>query len=206
MTLQPTRQLNTSEVSHANSSTRQRAEHAVHQRTESQMSSNTGPATRQLSGRVPPHTELQRQRIANHNPGRRFARNAVRSGSRNRSRRDRLGRRVNQHVHARGNVQVAELECARQRDNHRRVDVAQAALSVCFFRGTLLELIFQCAGRERLSRYAAGQRCVVVDVEFQQVEEWVVNEVDRTVDLLLYTKEELQRAAGFIASRERDVR
>lgn len=113
---------------------------------------------------------------------------------------------MNQHVHARGNVQVAELECARQRDNHRRVDVAQAALSVCFFRGTLLELIFQCAGRERLSRYAAGQRCVVVDVEFQQVEEWVVNEVDRTVDLLLYTKEELQRAAGFIASRERDVR
>lgn len=206
MTLQPARQLHTPEVRHTNSSTRQRAEHAIHQRTESQMSSNASPATRQLSGRVPSHAELQRQRIANDNPGRWFARNAVRSRSRNRSRRNRLGRRVNQHIHARGNVQVAELKCTRQRDDHRRVDIAQAALSVCFFRSTLLELIFQCAGRERLRRYAAGQRCIVVDVEFQQVEERVVDEVDCAVDLLLYAKEELQRAAGFIASRERDVR
>lgn len=45
-----------------------------------------------------------------------------------------------------------------------------------------------------------------MDVELQQVEERVVDEVDRAVDLLLYTEEELQRAAGFIASRERDVR
>lgn len=204
-TLQPARQLHTSEVSHTNSRTRQRADHAVHQGTESQMPSNTSPSTRQLSGRVPPHTELQWQRITNDNPGRRFARNAVRGRSRNCSRRNRLGRRVNQHIHARGNVQVAELQCARKRDDHRRVDIAQAALSVCFFCGALLELIFQCAGRERLGRYAASQGRVVVDVEFQQVEKRVVDEVDRAVNLLLYSEEELQRAAGFIASRERDV-
>ena len=113
---------------------------------------------------------------------------------------------MNQHIHTRSNVQVAELECARQRDDHRRVDIAQTALSVCFLCSTLLELIFQSAGRERLGRYAAGQGRVVVDVEFQQVEERVVDEVDRAVDLLLYAEEELQRAAGFIASREWDVR
>lgn len=113
---------------------------------------------------------------------------------------------MNEYIHACSNVQVAELKRARERDDHRRVDIAQAALSVCFFRGALLELIFQSAGRERLGRYAAGQRRVVVDVEFQQVEERVVDEVDRAVDLLLYAEEELQRAAGFIASREWDVR
>ena len=113
---------------------------------------------------------------------------------------------MDENIHACSDVQVAELECARQRDDHRRVDIAQTALSVCFFRGALLELIFQCTRRERLGRYAAGQGCVVVDVEFQQVEERVVDEVDRAVDLLLYAEEQLQRAAGFIASRERDVR
>jgi hypothetical protein len=206
MTLQPARQLHTSEVCDTDSGTRQCADHAVNQRTESQMSSNTSPATRQLSGRIPSHAKLQRQRIANNDPGRRLARNAVRSRSRNRSRRNRLGRRVNQHIHARSNVQVAKLQRARQRNDHRCVDIAQAALSICFFRGTLLELIFQCARRERLCGYAAGQGRVVVDVEFQQVEERVVDEVDRAVDVFLYAKEEFQRAAGFIAGREWDIR
>ena len=113
---------------------------------------------------------------------------------------------MDEHIHARGNVQVAELKRARQRDDHGRVDIAQTALSICFFRGALLELLFQSAGRERLGRYAAGQRSIVVDIEFQQVEERVVDEVDRAVDLLLYAEEQLQRAAGFIASREWDVR
>jgi hypothetical protein len=44
-----------------------------------------------------------------------------------------------------------------------------------------------------------------VDVEFQQVEERVVDEVDRAVDVLFYAEEELKGAAGFIASRERDI-
>jgi len=169
------------------------------------MSSNTSPATRQLSGRVPSHAELQRQRVANNDPRRRLARYTVRSRSRNRSWRNRLRRSVNQHIHACSHVQVAKLQRARQRDDHRRVDITQTALSVCFLRGSLLELIFQCAGRERLCRYAAGQGCVVVHVEFQQVEERVVNEVDCAVDLLLYAKEEFQRAAGLIASWEWDV-
>ena len=169
------------------------------------MSSNTSPTTRQLSGRIPPHAELQRQRIANDNPGRWLARDAVRSRSRNRSRRNRLGRCVNQHIHAGSNMQVAKLQRTSQRDNHRRVDIAQAALSVCVLRGTLLELIFQCAGREGLRRYAAGQRRVVVDVEFQQVEERVIDKVDRAVDILFHAKEELQRTASFIASWEWDI-
>ena len=42
-------------------------------------------------------------------------------------------------------------------------------------------------------------------VKFQQVEERVVNEVDRAVDVLLYAKEELQRTASFIASWEWDI-
>jgi hypothetical protein len=113
---------------------------------------------------------------------------------------------VHEHVHARGDVQVAELQCAGQRDDHRCVDVAQAALAICVLRCTLLELIFQRAGREGLGRYAAGQRRIIVDVELQQVEERVVDKVDRAVDVLFHAEEELERAAGFIASREWDVR
>ena len=112
---------------------------------------------------------------------------------------------MNEHVHARSNVQVAELERACQSNDHRRVDIAQTALSVCFFRGALLELIFQCTRRERLGRYAAGQGCVVVDVEFQQVEERVVDEVDCAVDVLLYAEEKLERSACFVAGREWNV-
>jgi hypothetical protein len=169
------------------------------------MSTNTRPSTRQLSSRIPPHAKLQRQGITNNDPRGRLARNAVRSRRSNRSSRNGFGRRVDQHVHARGHVQVTELQSAGQRDDHGCVDVAQAALAICVFRGTFLELIFQCAGRERLGRYAAGQRRVVVDVEFQQVEERVVDEVDRAVDVLFYAEEELERAAGLIASRERDI-
>jgi hypothetical protein len=169
------------------------------------MSTNTRPSTRQLSSRIPPHTELQRQRIADNDPRRRLARNAIRSRRSNRSSRDRFRRRVDQHVHARGHVQVAELQRAGQRDDHGCIDIAQAALAICVFRSAFFELLFQRAGRERLCRYAAGQRRVVVNVEFQQVEERVVDEVDRAVDVLLYAKEELEGAAGLIASREWNI-
>lgn len=112
---------------------------------------------------------------------------------------------MGQHVQMCSNVQVAQLKRASQRDDHRRVDVAQATLAICLFCSTLLELFFQCAGRERLCRYAAGQGCVIVDVELEQVEEWVVDKVNCAVDILFYAEEELQGTAGFIASREWDV-
>lgn len=206
MALEPTRQFHASEVSHADGSTSQGADHAVYQSAESQMSSDSSPATRKLGVGIPSHTELQRQGVANNDPGRRFARDAVRSRSRNRSWRNGLGCSVYQYIHARSNVQVTELECAGQRNDHGCVDVAQASLAICIFCSSFLELFLQCARRERLGGYAAGQGCVIVDVELKEVEEWVVDKVNCAVDVLLYAEEELERATGFIASRERDVR
>ena len=203
--LQPTRQLHTSEVCHTDSSARQSTDHAVHQSAESQVSSYTRPTTWKLGGGIPPHTELQRQRIANNDPRGRLARDAVRSCGCNGSWRNRLRRCMNQHIHARSNVQVAELQRASQRDYHWRVDFAQTALAIGILCCSLLELIFQCAGRERLRRYAAGQRCIVVDVKLQQVEERVVDEVDCAVDVLLYAEEKLERSACFVAGREWNI-
>jgi len=203
--LQPARQLHTPEVCHTDSSTRQSTDHAVHQSTESQVSSNTRPTAWELGGGIPPHAELQRQRITNNDPCRRLARNAVRSCGCDGSRRDRLRRRVHQHVHARSNVQVTELQRTSQRNDHWRVNVTQTALAIGILRCSLLEFIFQCAGWEGLRGYAAGQRSVVVDVELQQVEEWVVDKVDCAVDVLLYAEEKLEWSAGFIASREWNV-
>ena len=44
-----------------------------------------------------------------------------------------------------------------------------------------------------------------MDVEFEQVEERVVDEVDRAVDLFLHAEEELEGSTGFVAGREGDV-
>ena len=44
-----------------------------------------------------------------------------------------------------------------------------------------------------------------MDVELQQVEERVIDKVDRAIDVLFYAKEELERTAGFIAGREWNV-
>ena len=112
---------------------------------------------------------------------------------------------MHQHIHARSNMQVAELQRTSQRNDHWRVDVAQTALAIGILRCSLLEFILQCAGRERLRGYAAGQGSVVVDVELQQVEEWVVDEVDCAVDVLFYAEEELEREACFVAGREWNV-
>lgn len=205
MALQPPRQLDASEVRHADGRARQSADHAVDQCAESQVAADARPAAGQLRVGIPPHAELQRQGITNHNPRRWLSRNTVRSRRRNRARSLRFGRRVHQHVHARGDVQVAQLQRTRQRDHHGRINIAQTALAVRLFRRALLELILQSAGREGLGGYAAGERRVVVDVELEQVEERVVDEVDRAVDLLLHAEEELQRPAGLVACREGDV-
>jgi hypothetical protein len=112
---------------------------------------------------------------------------------------------MHQHIHARSNVQVAELQRTSECDYHWRVYFTQAALAIGILRCSLLELIFQCAGRERLCGYATGQGSVVVDVELQQVEERVVDKVDCAVDVLLYAEEKLERSAGFVAGREWNV-
>jgi hypothetical protein len=205
VTLQPARQLHASEVCHADSSARQCTNHAVHQSAESQVSSHARPTAWKLGGRIPSHTELQRQRIANNDPRRRLARDAVRCRGCDGPRRNRLRRRMHQHIHARSNVQMAELQRTGQRNDHWRVDVAQTALAIGILRCSLFEFIFQCAGRERLRGYAAGQGSVVVDVELQQVEERVVDEVDCAIDVLFYAEEELERAACFVAGREWNV-
>lgn len=44
-----------------------------------------------------------------------------------------------------------------------------------------------------------------MDVEFEQVEEGVVDEVDGAVDVLFDAEEELERAPGFVAGWEGDV-
>lgn len=205
MALQSPGQLHASEVGNANRSARQSADHAVYQCTESQMSANARPATGQLGVGIPSHAELQRQGIANHDPCRRLARDAIRSRSRNRPRRLRLWGRVNQHVHARSDVQVAQLQSAGQGNYHGSVNIAQAALTVRLFCRPFLEFILQSAGRERFRRYAAGQWRIVVDVELEQMEERVVDKVDRAVDLLFHAEEELERTAGFVARWEGDV-
>jgi len=112
---------------------------------------------------------------------------------------------MNQHIHARSNVQMAELQRTSQRNYHWRVDVTQTALAIGILCCSLLKFIFQCAGRERLRGYTAGQGSVVVDVELQQVEERVVDKVDCAVDVLFYTKEKLERTACFVAGREWNV-
>lgn len=63
-------------------------------------------------------------------------------------------------------------------------------------------LLLEHAGGQRFGGDAAGKRCVVVDVEFQQVEELVRDEVYRAVDFALYAEEELERPSGFVARGE----
>jgi hypothetical protein len=44
-----------------------------------------------------------------------------------------------------------------------------------------------------------------VDVELEEVEEGIVDEVDRAVDVLFYAEDELEWSAGFVASECGDV-
>jgi hypothetical protein len=104
VTLQPARQLHASEICDTDSSARQSTYHTVHQSAESQVSSHTRPTAWKLGGRVPPHAELQRQRVANNDPCRRLASDAVRSCSGDGTWRNRLWRRMHQHIHARSDV------------------------------------------------------------------------------------------------------
>jgi hypothetical protein len=44
-----------------------------------------------------------------------------------------------------------------------------------------------------------------VDVEFEEVKEWVVDEVDGAVDVFFYAEDEFEWAAGFVAGEGGDV-
>lgn len=66
-------------------------------------------------------------------------------------------------------------------------------------------LLFEYAGREGFGRDATCERRVVVDVEFEEVEEFVCDKVNRTIDFLLDAEEEFEGAVGFVAGWEGDV-
>lgn len=103
-----------------------------------------------------------------------------------------LGHAVQQHVHVRADVHVAELQRAGQREDERDVLLVEQLLA------NDLDV------RRRARGQAARERRIVVDVELEQVEEGVGDEGNRAVDLALDAVVELQRLAGFVAGREGD--
>lgn len=100
---------------------------------------------------------------------------------------------------------MAQLQRPRQSHNQRRINITQTPLPLSHIFRSVLKLIFQDRGRERLGGDSTGQRRIVVDVEFEEVEEGVVDEVDCAVDFLFDAEVELERAAGLVACECWDV-
>ena len=153
-------------------------------------------------GGEPPHAELERQRVANHQPLC-VASFHVGEGARRVGRRAvedpavvgvdvLLGRRVQQDVHVGADVHVAQLQRARQREDERHV----------LLLGRLKPDDFDVRRRPR--GQPAGQGRVGVDVELEQVEEGVRDHGYRAVFLLLDAVREGERGVGFVARREGD--
>ena len=109
MILQSPRQLNAPEVCDTYRRRCQRSQEAVHNSTERQVSPHACPPTRQKRIRIPPHTELQRQRISDNNPARRISRDTVCRRSSYRTRRNPFWRSMHQHIHMRRHMQVTQL-------------------------------------------------------------------------------------------------
>lgn len=97
---------------------------------------------------------------------------------------------VEEHVHVGANVHVARLEGAGEGEDERDV----------LLLGQLLADDFDM--RRRASREATAQRCVAVDIEFEEVEEGIVDKRDGAVDLALDAVAELERPVGFVADGE----
>ena len=95
---------------------------------------------------------------------------------------------MHEDIHARTDVQMAQLQCARQRDNHGGVHLAQAPLSLGQVLGAFFKLFHQQGRRQWFRRYSTRQRRVIVYVELQQVEELVVDLGNGAVDVLLNTE------------------
>lgn len=150
----------------------------------------------------PPHTKGQGQRVANDQPlGRRPLHMAERARAvGNAGIQDPavvrvdvvLGRRVQQDVHVRADVQVAVLQRAGEREHER--DVLGRG------RGLAHRLDVGRGPRGQ----AAGERRVGVDVELEQVEEGVIDHGDGAVLLLLDAVVELEGLVGLLAGGEGD--
>lgn len=105
---------------------------------------------------------------------------------------------MQQHVHTRADVQVTELQCPRQGNDQRRIYLAQAALSICLILCPLFKLVFQYRRWERCRGYSACQWRIVVDVELEEMEERIVDEIDGAIDVLFYSKYQLEGSSSFI--------
>lgn len=98
---------------------------------------------------------------------------------------------------------MRQLERARQRDDEWDVVIAETALTIRL--SVSLHCLEQCRAAYWSLRYATCEGRVVVDVVLQSVEEGIVNEVDRTIDVFFHAKVELEWSSGLVAGRERDV-
>lgn len=103
-------------------------------------------------------------------------------------------------------VQMAELQRSAQRDYKRRVQRTLRAQDP-FLRGFVRHAVFalEDGGRQRFRRNAAGEGRVVVDVEFEEVEELVGYEVDGAVYFSFDAEVEFEGAACLVAHGERNV-
>ncbi len=150
----------------------------------------------------PPDAEAQRQGVPDHQPPRvrpfhvcQRAR-AVRRGAVENPRIVEvavvLRGAVQEHVHVRADVHVAELERPGQRKDQRDIlgDVVLAAHGLGVRRRSLGE--------------AAGQRGVAVDVELEEVEERIRHHVNRAILLALDAVVELERLARLVADGKGD--
>ena len=71
-------------------------------------------------------------------------------------------------------MEMAQLQRPRQRHHQRRVQIALAAEGPLLRRFVCVaEVLLEDGGGKRFGRDAAGERGVVVDVEFEEVEEGV---------------------------------
>lgn len=103
-----------------------------------------------------------------------------------------LGDRVQQHIHVRANVHVAQLQGAGHGKHERHVFLLGRRLADDGNLGA------------RTGRQAARERRVVVDVELEEVEEGVRHHGDGAVDFAFDAVVEFERAVGFLAGWKRD--
>jgi hypothetical protein len=103
-----------------------------------------------------------------------------------------LGHAVQQNIHVRADVHVAELQRAGEGEYQRDVLLLRQPLA------NDLDVRRGAGGQ------AARERRIVVDVELEQVEEGVGDEGDGAIDLALDAVVELQRLSGLVAGREGD--